>query len=92
MRKTVALVGAGILTLGIAGCGGGGGTSTGAGNKTLTLGMSVVALPWDLSKIGIGYEATYDQPVYDTLVGWTHRARPPRTWRRRGSTTRPRPR
>ncbi|MCW2872403.1 ABC transporter substrate-binding protein [Actinacidiphila oryziradicis] len=67
MRKTVALVGAGILTLGIAGCGGGG-TSTGAGNKTLTLGMSVVALPWDLSKIGIGYEATYDQPVYDTLV------------------------
>ncbi|MFJ3804280.1 ABC transporter substrate-binding protein [Streptomyces sp. NPDC090088] len=66
MRKTVAFVGAGLLTVTVAGCGGG--TGTAAGDKTLTLGESVTATPWDLAEASIGPEAQYYQPVYDTLI------------------------
>ncbi|WP_329140409.1 ABC transporter substrate-binding protein [Streptomyces sp. NBC_00670] len=66
MRKTVAFVGAAVLTATVAACGGGGGAA--GGDSTLTLGESVTATPWDLADASIGPEAQYYQPVYDTLI------------------------
>ncbi|MFI6698642.1 ABC transporter substrate-binding protein [Streptomyces sp. NPDC050509] len=66
MRKTVAFVGAGLLTATVTACGGGAGTS--GRDATLTLGESVTATPWDLADASIGPEAQYYQPVYDTLI------------------------
>ncbi|WP_217567281.1 ABC transporter substrate-binding protein [Streptomyces sp. GbtcB7] len=66
MRKTMAFVGAGLLTATVAACGGG--TQAAGGDKTLTLAESVTATPWDLAKASMGPEAQYYQPVYDTLI------------------------
>lgn len=66
MRKAVALIGAGFLTITTAACGGG--VPTGAADKTLTLSESVTATPWDLAKASMGPESQYYQPVYDTLI------------------------
>ncbi|GGN39401.1 ABC transporter substrate-binding protein [Streptomyces fuscichromogenes] len=66
MRKTAAIVGAGILTATVAACGGG--TQASGGDKTLTLAESVTATPWDLARASMGPEAQYYQPVYDTLI------------------------
>lgn len=66
MRKTAAIVGAGLLTATVAACGGG--TQAAGGDKTLTLAESVTATPWDLAKASMGPEAQYYQPVYDTLI------------------------
>ncbi|MFE4968976.1 ABC transporter substrate-binding protein [Streptomyces sp. NPDC056660] len=66
MRKTVAFIGAGILTATVAACGGG--TQAAGSDKTLTLAESVTATPWDLAKASMGPEAQYYQPVYDTLI------------------------
>ncbi|MBP8534417.1 ABC transporter substrate-binding protein [Streptomyces sp. MK37H] len=67
MRKTVAIIGAGLLTATVAACGGG--TQAAAGkDKTLTLAESVAATPWDLAKASMGPESQYYQPVFDTLV------------------------
>ncbi|MFE5038450.1 ABC transporter substrate-binding protein [Streptomyces sp. NPDC056683] len=66
MRKTVAFIGAGILTATVAACGGG--TQAAGSDRTLTLAESVTATPWDLAKASMGPEAQYYQPVYDTLI------------------------
>ncbi|MGY0056720.1 ABC transporter substrate-binding protein [Streptomyces sp. LZ34] len=66
MRKTVAFIGAGLLTATVTACGGG--TQAANDNKTLTLAESVTATPWDLAKASMGPEAQYYQPVFDTLV------------------------
>ncbi|MER7795502.1 ABC transporter substrate-binding protein [Streptomyces sp. NPDC097640] len=66
MRKTVAIIGAGLLTATVAACGGG--TQAAGGDKTLTLAESVTATPWDLAKASMGPEAQYYQPVFDTLI------------------------
>ncbi|MFF7474778.1 ABC transporter substrate-binding protein [Streptomyces sp. NPDC008092] len=66
MRKTLVLVGAGLLTASVTACGGG--TQASGGSSTLTLAESVTATPWDLAKASMGPEAQYYQPVYDTLV------------------------
>jgi peptide/nickel transport system substrate-binding protein len=66
MRKTAAFIGAGLLTITTAACGGA--TSTGAAGKTLTISETVTATPWDLAKASMGPEAQYYQPVYDTLI------------------------
>ncbi|MFC8432474.1 ABC transporter substrate-binding protein [Streptomyces sp. NPDC057253] len=66
MRKTAALVGAGLLTATVAACGGG--SQAAGGDKTLTLAESVTATPWDLAQASMGPEAQYYQPVYDTLI------------------------
>ncbi|MFD3589842.1 ABC transporter substrate-binding protein [Streptomyces sp. NPDC058683] len=66
MRKTVAFIGAGILTATVTACGGG--TQAAGSDKTLTLAESVTATPWDLAKASMGPEAQYYQPVYDTLI------------------------
>ncbi|MEU9149843.1 ABC transporter substrate-binding protein [Streptomyces sp. NPDC048417] len=66
MRKTVAFIGAGILTATVAACGGG--AQAAGSDKTLTLAESVTATPWDLAKASMGPEAQYYQPVYDTLI------------------------
>ncbi|MGW7689367.1 ABC transporter substrate-binding protein [Streptomyces asiaticus] len=67
MRKTVAFIGAALLTATATACGGGG-ASTGGGDTTLTLAESVTATPWDLAKASLGPESQYYQPVFDTLV------------------------
>ncbi|MDW6064417.1 ABC transporter substrate-binding protein [Streptomyces sp. FXJ1.4098] len=66
MRKTVAIIGAGLLTATATACGGG--TQAAGGDKTLTLAESVTATPWDLAKASMGPEAQYYQPVFDTLI------------------------
>ncbi|MEU0841638.1 ABC transporter substrate-binding protein [Streptomyces sp. NPDC005962] len=66
MRKTVAFVGAVILTATATACGGG--TQASGSDKTLTLAESVAATPWDLAKASMGPESQYYQPVYDTLI------------------------
>lgn len=66
MRKTMAFVGAGLLTATITACGGG--TQAAGTDKTLTLAESVTATPWDLAKASMGPESQYYQPVYDTLI------------------------
>ncbi|MPY47933.1 ABC transporter substrate-binding protein [Streptomyces acidicola] len=66
MRKTVAFIGAGILTATVTACGGG--TQAAGGDRTLTLAESVAATPWDLAKASMGPESQYYQPVYDTLI------------------------
>ncbi|GAA1695936.1 ABC transporter substrate-binding protein [Streptomyces yatensis] len=65
MRKTVALIGAALLTATVTGCGGG---TLADGDRTLTLAESVTATPWDLAKASLGPESSYYQPVFDTLI------------------------
>ncbi|MFC9432065.1 ABC transporter substrate-binding protein [Streptomyces sp. NPDC056987] len=67
MRKTVAFIGAGLLTVAATACSGGT-PAGGGGDSTLTLAQSVTATPWDLAKASMGPEAQYYQPVYDTLI------------------------
>ncbi|MGV9850735.1 ABC transporter substrate-binding protein [Streptomyces sp. NPDC003442] len=74
MRKTVAFIGAALLTATTTACGGG--TRAAGGDHTLTLAESVTATPWDLSKASIGPETQYYQPVFDTLVRLDPKGRP----------------
>ncbi|MFJ9563125.1 ABC transporter substrate-binding protein [Streptomyces fuscichromogenes] len=59
-----------VVALASTACGSGSGDSggTGASGGTLTLAPLVQAQPWDLADAGLGNNAQYYQPVYDSLL------------------------
>ena len=73
MRRLLLAAAAAVLMLVVAGCGGsdsgsGSGSSSGGSGGTLTIAPLVPALPWDLKDAGLGNNAQYYQPVYDSLL------------------------
>ena len=73
MRRLLLAAAAAVLMLVVAGCGGsdsgsGSSSSSGGSGGTLTLAPLVPALPWDLKDAGLGNNAQYYQPVYDSLL------------------------
>jgi len=71
MRRLTLAAFAAVLTLVVAACGGtssSNSTTPGTHGGTLTLASIATPLPWDLKDAGIGNNAQYYQPVYDTLL------------------------
>ena len=75
MRRTLIAAGAVGLLLAATACGG---SATGAsgGDDTLTIGIGVPAMPWNLAEAGSGPEAQYYQPVFDSLIRLSPEAEP----------------
>ena len=72
MRRIALTAVSAALMLSVAACGGSGsGSGTAATGGTLTLAPVVAAQPWDLADAGLGNNAQYYQPVYDSLLGLT---------------------
>ncbi|WP_432564162.1 ABC transporter substrate-binding protein [Kineococcus sp. SYSU DK003] len=68
-RTFLAATGATGTVVGLSACGGGDdGGSGGSGSSTLTLATVAAPLPWDLKDAGLGNNAIYYQPVYDSLL------------------------
>ncbi|MGW0947786.1 ABC transporter substrate-binding protein [Streptomyces sp. NPDC002623] len=70
MRRIALTAVSAALILSSAACGSGSGSGSGkaATGGTLTLAPLVAAQPWDLADAGLGNNAQYYQPVYDSLL------------------------
>jgi len=70
MRRIALTAVSAVLMLSAAACGSGSGSGSGkaATGGTLTLAPLVAAQPWDLADAGLGNNAQYYQPVYDSLL------------------------
>ncbi|MEU5099993.1 ABC transporter substrate-binding protein [Streptomyces sp. NPDC020996] len=76
MRRTLIAAGAVALVAGMSACSGASPSSGAAGSRTLTLAPIVPPQPWDLKDAGLGNNAQYYQPVYDSLLRLDTKAEP----------------
>lgn len=77
MRTLMLTAGTAVLMLAAAACGGGGsGSGQGKAGDTLTLAPVVQPQPWDLADAGLGHNAQYYQPVYDSLLRLDEKGEP----------------